>query len=1323
MRASNSYRTGSLSGLVAGWWSTILTALLATICGFGIVWVYLLIDHEVSRDTGAIRHLNELDNAVIHNHLWLEEYIAGDDTFSREQIEAKFAEASVHIDSISADIFHDSPVNLILEPAVIDGLFSGLRDRLTDLESKALARLTSRSPLTADAGADDDFDAAYHDFRAALDNFKSGLESEITQSNDFRRQIIYALFAVWALLALLTVFSAVRREKRRLATQAALHQSENRFRDLVNLLPTGIFEVDQSGTVMYANERMLKMCGVSREQLESGISYESVIADDDLHRAQSDIAELLRTGATTVEKYYFKRSDSTFFPAIVHASASLDGGRPVGFRGVVSDISEQEETEQALRHRKEEYQTLMRVAPVGIFRIDPDGRCTYLSERGSTLLEMHFEQASGYGWTDSILPEDRDRIVNAFKAAAQERSPLAVEGRHRRADDSIVWLYAEAVPEFDENGRLLSYIGTIMDTTVRKTAEAAVRESKDRFRRLAEAASEGILIHEKGVCLDTNSAFARMVGVTPKDLIGQNVMQFIHDDYSQKVVDNITDGYEKPYEVIVVRKDGTTFPAQLHGRNVQSGGRHVRVVAVRDLTDEKQAEQEIQKFKTIIDIAEYGSAISDLDYNFVYVNDHYARMHGYEPAELIGQHVSVCRDLDRLPDLTHQLDDCVKSGSHGTKEVWHRRKDGTVFPGLQTALVVHDPHGKPMYLAATIIDITEMKENERKLKQLAAFPENNPNLVLTIDSDGTVLYANPSARKLTNESAHSNGLLAYLPENASELIQKCLKTGQAMIDLERLTTDSIWTWALHPVEGENFVHCYGRDVTDRKRNEQELRKLSAAVDQSANIVVITDTEGTIEYVNPHFTKITGYSPEEAVGQPARILRSGRHDRAFYEELWKKITSGEIWFGRMQNRRKNGELYWERKTITPITDAEGRITNYLSVAEDITLELYAQQKVAESDKMSAVGMLAAGVAHEFKNYLGGIIGNASFALDELENGENDLALARDTLSQIIEMGDRANDVAMSLLSYSKAKPDDFGKEDLSKIILKSLGLVEKEMRNVSIEVVTYVEELPKVLVSASKIQQLLLNLLINAQHAIGSDGVITVSLIRAEDHARIIVADTGSGIPEENITKIFDPFYSTKGVWGKDELVGTGMGLSICRNIAREHGGDLTVESIVGMGTAFTLTIPIDEKSGTTPVLKNSLSTVRLLLFTLDRGIVKQYFAEAARMKTKLLWVDAAANVGDTVSRVADLVICDARFTGKVELFRLVEMCNRDRIPFVLINCGVMEYQLADLYDCSRANFKQAPALDRVLSCGLKNAPTSPEDAMETSVPDSDQSGI
>jgi anti-sigma regulatory factor (Ser/Thr protein kinase) len=235
------------------------------------------------------------------------------------------------------------------------------------------------------------------------------------------------------------------------------------------------------------------------------------------------------------------------------------------------------------------------------------------------------------------------------------------------------------------------------------------------------------------------------------------------------------------------------------------------------------------------------------------------------------------------------------------------------------------------------------------------------------------------------------------------------------------------------------------------------------------------------------------------------------------------------------------------------------------------------------------------------------------------------------------------------------------------------------------------------VSASKIQQLLMNLLLNAQHAIGSHGVITVGLTRDDDSVKIRVADTGCGISEKAMPKIFDPFFSTKGVWGKDKVVGTGMGLSICRNIADEHGGDITVDSRPGMGTCFTLTLPLPQKSrrksGKIDIVYRGM---KVMVFTLQKDIIRHYFKAACELDVRLIPLDDITKIHGNLNSIADLVICDAKLVGKLELYRLTKMADNKGIPYVMVNCGAMEYQLDDVYRSAAATCSGLDDLKKIL---------------------------
>jgi PAS domain S-box-containing protein len=1025
------------------------------------------------------------------------------------------------------------------------------------------------------------------------------------------------------------------------------------------------------------------------------------------------------------------------------------------------EIAKHRETLTALEESERKYRAVFQATGTAMVIIEPDTTLSMVNSQFEKLSGYSKDEVEGKkSWTEFVVKEDLERMkeYHQVRRVVDGGAPRSYEFRFidRFGNIKDIFLTIDIIPGTQKS------VASLLDITERKRSEQALRESEERYRRLVELSPMAIGIHSDGKLVYANPEALKLFGAASLDeSLGMSIFDLIHPDDHETVKKRLQQLYEEqptePVEIKMIRLNGETIDVEVISTPILHQGKPAGLVVLNDITVRKRAEKQLQdserklrrQNEVLVELAsrktlhcgELTSALKEITQT--------------DAATLDVERVSVW-----LFDKSHTVIRCLdlyelSKNRHSEGIELTAANYPTYFKSLETQRIIaaDDAHSDPRtkeflesYLkpngissmldapirsggkivgilchehvgtvrkwtheeqnfAASMADLvtlaleaSERKQAEAKLQELAAFPENNPDVVLTLNAEVEVLYKNPATLRIFKElDIPEDQVRRFLPDDIEHIVEQCLKTNQKMSDIEKQLAGKTWTWTFHPLQSQGIVHCYAFDITERIKSEQELKKLSAAVIQSANLIVITDPVGVIEYVNPQFTRVTGYSLAEAIGKRPNILKSGRQDKEFYQDLWETITAGKTWSGSLQNRCKNGDIYWERKTITPIFDEKGKIINFLSIGDDITTEIITQQKLAEADKMSAVGMLAAGVAHEFKNYLTGIIGNASFALSELEQ-EGGLQLAQETLEKIIELGERANDVAMSLLTYSKADPEDFNREDIKKIITKSISLVEQEMRNLSIEIVTYFEDVPEVEVSASKMQQLLLNLLINAQHAIKSDGVITIALLAEGDHIKIKVGDTGIGIPPKNLNKIFDPFFSTKGVWGKDELVGTGMGLSICRNIAREHGGDLTVESVVGVGTTFTLTLPINRQQETSPeLLLKGDQSFSVLVFTLDRSIVSHYFQQACEVNARILLIDDITKLPDDVSKVADLVICDAKFSGKIELYRMVEACLKSRVPYVMVNCGTMEYQLADLYENAAANFKQLPEFTRIIN--------------------------
>ncbi|MBN1517193.1 PAS domain S-box protein [Candidatus Sumerlaeota bacterium] len=406
------------------------------------------------------------------------------------------------------------------------------------------------------------------------------------------------------------------------------------------------------------------------------------------------------------------------------------------------------------------------------------------------------------------------------------------------------------------------------------------------------------------------------------------------------------------------------------------------------------------------------------------------------------------------------------------------------------------------------------------------------------------------------------------------------------------------------------------DVTDRVKRDRSLMRLATAVDQAKETIVVTDLSGDIQYANPAFEKITGYTLDEAIGQNPRILKSGKHDDSFYAELWDTISSGRVWSGEFINKKKDGSLYSEYATISPITNDAGAIEGYVAVKRDITQENQLKAELQQAQKLESIGQLAAGIAHEINTPTQFIGDNTRFLNDgfrdiekildkynELKEAAKKDGVPRDLIEEleaIIEDCDleflkeeiptaierslvgieRVTKIVRAMKDFSHPGSDEATLTDINKAIDSTVTVARNEWKYVADLETDFEEKLPLTPCFPGPFNQVILNMIINASHAIAEKnsgesaekGKIIISTRSDNDWVEIRIADTGAGIAEANLGKIFDHFFTTKPV-GK----GTGQGLAIAyATIVEQHKGTIDVESKVGEGTTFIIRLPLKQ---------------------------------------------------------------------------------------------------------------------------------------------------
>jgi two-component system, cell cycle sensor histidine kinase and response regulator CckA len=449
---------------------------------------------------------------------------------------------------------------------------------------------------------------------------------------------------------------------------------------------------------------------------------------------------------------------------------------------------------------------------------------------------------------------------------------------------------------------------------------------------------------------------------------------------------------------------------------------------------------------------------------------------------------------------------------------------------------------------------------------------------------GLVLFAHETgdkeATKLLSEFLHTSGTMPFilLTEHADEkAIAEIIQAGaydcveRSQLNGANLVRTIRCALSLHATQLQMHIA------------QQSVRKLSRAVDQSADAIFVANSEGLIEYVNPAFEALTGYSQAEVAGKSAGMLKSGQQASALYRELWETIRSGDVCRGILANRMKNGELYYVDESISPIQDGEGRITHFVSNSRDFTDRLQLEAKLIQSQKMDAIGRLAGGIAHDFNNLLTIITSYSELALDTVASE----SLAQARIQEILSAARRAADLTRQLLAFSRQQPQALRVAELNPVVSGIVSILHRLIGE-DIELVFVPGEgLGRIRLDPVQIEQILMNLAANSRDAMPQGGRCTIETSNVQLDAQYIdrkraaiptgryavltITDTGTGISADHVAHIFEPFFTTKPS-GK----GTGLGLSTVYGIIKQNHGFVWVYSEPGMGSVFKVYLPCVE---------------------------------------------------------------------------------------------------------------------------------------------------
>lgn len=426
-------------------------------------------------------------------------------------------------------------------------------------------------------------------------------------------------------------------------------------------------------------------------------------------------------------------------------------------------------------------------------------------------------------------------------------------------------------------------------------------------------------------------------------------------------------------------------------------------------------------------------------------------------------------------------------------------------------------------------------------------------------------------------------------------------------------------------DGHRSIQVILNDITQRKRDEAENARLIRAIEQVEESILITDLQANIVYVNPAFERITGYSRDEVLGHNPRILQSGRQSAEFYFTLWQSLKSGESWSGHFVNRAKNGRVFTEEATISPVVNRAGEVINYVAVKRDVTLERELQEQLQQSQKMDAIGRLAGGVAHDFNNMLMVIVSYTDLIANSLPGDD---PLLKHT-EQIMNAAERSAALTRQLLAFGRKQvlaPQILNCND---IVTETSSMVRRLIsENIDLKC-DLAPDLWNVKADSDQMVQVILNLCVNSRDAMPNGGSLVLSTRNYQferGFVEISVSDTGIGISPDLQMKLFEPFFTTK-----ERGKGTGLGLATVYGIVQQSGGTIRVDSSPGLGATFTIHLPRCAEEVALLDLPVSASLVRkacpaergLLLVVEDEDALRE--AIAAHLRKHGYQVLAAAN--------------------------------------------------------------------------------------------------
>jgi PAS domain S-box-containing protein len=1016
---------------------------------------------------------------------------------------------------------------------------------------------------------------------------------------------------------------------RRQQVEAALRESEERFRATFEQAAVGIVHVAPDGRILRANLGFADLVGYSAEELRQRTIQQLTYPEDypqDLEYAHRLLAGDIST--YSMEKRYVRKNGTLIWVNIAVSAVRDARGECEYLIGIAKNIAARKEAEEALRQSQAMLARTEQMANVGSCEWDIATGALRWSEQTYRLFGTEPGRlVPSYDWFIArVHPDDRPRVLAASQSTLAGKNPYDVEYRIIKPDSTLRWLHARGEVIRHESGRPLRMIASVLDVTVRKQVEEELRRSEEKHRLVSEnipVAVYSALPDEQFRLTFVSGRIEGLTGYTGAQFAEDPGlrMRMIHPEDRERVAQdlNLLWGGEGPLRLNyrIVRRDGAVRWLRDCSTAVFAADQHIVRIAgfLEDITDRKEAEasQRVaeQRFTEMLETVGAIALVLSTDECITYCNPYFLALTGWRKDEVLGRNwfemfIPPERRAAARATFPPAPGQDTPPG-HFDADILTRDGQRQLISWSNTPLC--NGAGRMVGLAALGYDITDRQRAEAALRQergkLRGILDAMEDAVCITDQRCHITYGNPA---FLAQFGPMNGRTCY--EYFHGRSSACPSCRSAEVFAGRSVR---WEWhsdrtgrtydafetLLHQEDGSLAKLQIMHDITARKEAEVALgrrtQELETLMQNAPDVIVRFDRQHRYLLVNRSWCIVRGCTSEEALGRTPRELGFGPE---FCDPLGRALNqafaTGQLLETEFDVQIVSGVRRFEARIVPELADRPGAETQTaLVIARDVTEQRQLEEELDQSRKMEVIGQLAGGIAHDINNVLTAISGYAALARVALPAGH----IVERNLEQVENAALQAAGIVKGMLTFSHKTPTCRQPLNLRSVVVGAVRFLER-LLPATIEVVVEGTDGPPLWVSAdgAQLQQVVMNLAINARDAMPDGGTLRIALLEDEQPAepdataprhvaRLLVGDTGSGIPPDVLPHIFEPFFTTK-----PPGQGTGLGLAIVQSVAARHGGSIDVHSEAGKGTTFAVHLPCIEAPAATDIAEPHAAT-------------------------------------------------------------------------------------------------------------------------------------